>query len=394
MNTDTDTEAASTALVKVEEITPAIAAQRASQRKYRLQGDIVNQATKDHDDRTRTALRWLHMHAQEEDISLGELAIRLKKENRTAYSQDSVYQALTGRRLGGMEKLVESIESYREYAEREAGTTQSGFIRTRFYDRFEQCAQKALRRHRPYFIFGPEQIGKTENAVQYSHEHNSGETIYTRMPAGGALTYFLAETQKSCGIIGQFRTGDLRRKIRDAFDPRMLWIIDEMHQCVPPLSGHSGMHTLEFIREVIDHAKCGAVLIGTDVWRKAVTDKNSQPFLRQMRKRGIGELDLPPSLVMGQLDEFAKGFKLKPAPDHVIKVTVTSDSGEKLELKENPRRLQTQVVEAEGLGRWIAILQDASDMANDAGTAFQWGHVIKAHAALKAMSIWVLTDGH
>ena len=52
----------------------------------------------------------------------------------------------------------------------------------------------------------------------------------------------------------------------------------------------------------------------------------------------------------------------------------------------NPHKLQEEQIEAIGLGRWITILQEASDLARESKRPITWGAVIRAWHDFEALS--------
>jgi DNA transposition AAA+ family ATPase len=238
----------------------------------------------------------------------------------------------------------------------------------------------ALRRRKLRCIFGPSQIGKTTAAEEYARLHNHGETKFLRMPTRGSLGDFLEECAIRLSLGVQSKTRDLRRRVIDCFDERMLLIVDECHECLRSHYSDRSLATLDFIREIYDRRKCGVVLIGTDIFRLGL---RSHKILRQLWLRGYRPLQLPPTPSAANLAEFAAHFGLAPAEDRnlSIEVAFTDDDGrERTErIQGNPIKLQTSVIEAYGLGRWLSILEDAAELAQDKGARITWGRVLAAH---------------
>jgi len=357
-------------------------------RKYRIAGDLVNRSTADLPDDQRSALRWLHLHARENDFSLEDLALRLKKADRSSYSKDSVYQALTGRREAGLGQLCASITAYRDYFERESKAVKSGFIETTLTQAIHRICRRALIRHRIAFIFGESQVGKTTALEEYARANNHGETVFARMPTGGSMSNFLEELAIALGISAQQKEKELRRRIISAFDARMLLIIDECHQCFRSQYSNRSILSLEFAREIHDKRKCGLVLCGTNIFRDEIKRGRNAGILRQLWLRMLAPLQLPDMPTAGQLAVFAAAYHLPPAPQRNLKVRtqeLIGDDMQDVERTTNPFELQMQTVKSDGLGRWIAILQEASDLAAEKNQRITWGHVIAAHAVFKAM---------
>lgn len=356
-------------------------------KKYRIAGDTVFRATAEMPNEQRNALRWLDSHARENNMGRDDLGKLLKKPDHTHYSFDSIYQALTGRRDGGLDQICQSIEEYRKFYERESSLTKSGFIETAVTDAVFRICRKALTRHRICFIFGESQVGKTTALMEYKARNNHGETIYVSMPTGGGITYFTEELAIQLGISPQTKERDLRRRIIGMFDERMLLIVDECHQCFRNSRSERSMFALEFIREIHEKRKCGVVLSGTNVFRDEIQTGKSAGMLRQLWLRGLSPLQLPDRPTLDQLERFAEAYRLDPprAPTTDWPISFRSATGDLQKHTDCPMRIQTEVIDVSGLGRWIAILQEASDMATEKRVKLSWAHVIAAYALFKAL---------
>jgi DNA transposition AAA+ family ATPase len=218
------------------------------------------------------------------------------------------------------------------------------------------------------FIWSDSQVGKTFALLKYAADHNHGETIYVRVPEGGGLNYFLEELAVALRMSPQQKMGELRRRIIDAFDDRMLLIVDEIHNCYTTGDGKAHVRVGEFIREIHDRTRCGVIICGTYVGQKAIFTGKQSELTKQLRRRALGQgLKLSSLSTAKDLALIAAEYELEPA------------AGEAL-------RIQTEINQNDGLGVWMTHLQAASRMAAKKKQTLSWEHVIKAEAALKALS--------
>lgn len=389
MVTDTETDAA-TAPKEKEKAAPydgATPRGHVAGPRFTISAEKIMRSTADMPERERNALRWAHSICVAKNISHAELAAKLKQPTGEAYSKDSLYHAFTGgREVGQLENIIAAIESFRRIEEERAVQVDSGYIHDSYGKRIWRICRRALLRQRIGFIFGETQIGKTESIEAYLKvpEHNHGQTKYFRFPAGGAYGDTLREMALMLGIPTGNDAVDLRRKIIDSFDGHMLLIADEVMESQSMASGSVKryLRTLNFLREIHDRKKCGLVLIGTNVFRDAITHCKEARNLRQIIFRGLPPEQLPATKSKNDLKLFAKAFGLGPAPDEdmAVRITVINEDGEeKTEtVTKNPLTLQTEVNAAFGFGRWKLILQEASDLAREGRRTITWGAVIKA----------------
>lgn len=364
--------------------------------RYRIPGDVVAKAVRDLPDDQRAAIRWFDGYARARNLGPDELAALLKKDDdgKESYSYSSIYAVMTGRRQEqgfSVAPVVAAIVRLRKQVEGQSRVTESGFVETRLSKAITARCQRALKRQKILFIFGDSQIGKTESLVHYQRTHNHGETIYVSAPIPASLMNFLEQLALSLGIPSQQRQADLRRRIIDSFDSKMLLIVDEAHEFLN--SGKSGIAALAFLRELYNRAKCGIVIAMTNEGRKELLTGSYAVRLKQLWNRRIAPLQLPKSVPVDDLALFAAAHGLDPAPNK--KVTVRTpyidDFGQEKErdYTANPFDLQSKVTAEEGLGVWLTILQDAQDMAAEQSRSVSWQAVLKAYCLSQAdAEVW------
>jgi DNA transposition AAA+ family ATPase len=335
--------------------------------RYRIAGDVVNKATADADDETRSALRWLHSYGAERNLSLDDLASVLKREDGKPYSKDSVYQALTGRRAesgASLAPFVSAVQRLRKIEEARAGANRAPFIETTLTRRIWKICETALNFQRIAFIYGSSQIGKTTALEEYQRTHNHGETIYVRMPARGSLGEFTRWIAKSLRISQGLKEWQIKERIFAAIDDRMLLIVDQCHECFRSSSyGDRSIASLLFIMEIFDRCRCGIVLVGTTDFERGVTDSRFSSTLKQLTRRGLPKpLRLPDKPSAENLAEFAAAYGLPPATDKALD-------------------LQTNIIRDHDLGVWLTTVQAGQKIASKRKATMTWDHVIAAHAA-------------
>lgn len=330
-------------------------------RKFRIPGDVVNRATADLQDDHRSAIRWLHAHASENDLALPELAKLIR------YDASTLYRVFYGKYEGRLDNVVQEISDFRRLHEERAKSKKLSFIETGLARKIWRICDAALEYQRVAFIFGDTQIGKTSALERYRDDHNHGSTILVRMPTGGAMTNFLEEMAIALRISPQSKEKELRRRILSAFDSRMLLIVDEAHQCVFGQGAAARpVRTIDFVRELFDKSGCGLVICATNVFRDEMETGRFAGLLKQTKRRRLAALQLPNIPLPSDLNTFAAAYGLEPAKDEAIK-------------------LQTEMLRDEGLGMWLTLLRMGAKIASKANKRMVWGHVIAAHAGLRKL---------
>lgn len=353
--------------------------------RFTIAGDVVARTAAKLPERERAAVKWLHGYCTTKNLSHRDVAPLLKQPNGEGYSHDSLYHMFVGNRdVGQLANLVAAIERFRRIEEDRAGLVRSGFVEDSVTRRIWTYCRKALLRNRVGFIFGESQTGKTVALEEYTKAHNHGETKMFRFPAGGSYVETLREVALMLDIPISNTAIDLRRRIIDCFDSRMLLIADEIMESQPRVDGSikKYLRTLNFLREIHDRKKCGLVLCGTNVFRDSLKHCAEARNLRQLTLRGLPPLLIPSVRNAKDLAHYAAAYGLGAAPDADTQVrinVVDNDGNEKTAtVTQNPLALQTEIIKAYGLGRWIAILQEAADIAKERRRPITWGAVITA----------------
>ncbi|MEI6654771.1 MAG: AAA family ATPase [Verrucomicrobiota bacterium] len=354
---------------------------------FNIPGDKVKLACQDLPPEQAHVIWWFYQWCRKHDFSRASLGTVLKKIGGGFYSPDSIVQLLTGgraRRGENIEPLLDAIETLRKIEEERSGQAHSGFIPTRLAKEIFKRCKKALLRQRLMFIFGDSQIGKTAALQQFQKDTSAGQVVYVETPTGGGVGAFIFQLAKQFSIPTKMGCrASLRERVIESFDSRMLLIVDEAHRCLHPRNT-SGLEVYSFLRELWNRRQCGIVLAFTNEGRDAFLHGPHASILAQLWRRRITPLQLPNVPPDDDAALFAAAYGLPEATEDpvTVRVTLTDEHG-KSQTKQHtdsPLRLQREVLKMEGLGVWIGILQDASDMASEQERKISWAAVIKAYS--------------
>ena len=327
--------------------------------RHRIPGDIVNKATAELPDNQRSALRRFHAYYSENDLSIADAAALIYLSSAT------LSLCFRGKYDGKLENIVTAIERFFELEDRRARGRKLQFIPTKLTQRIWSLCDVALELQRVGFIFGASQIGKTEALEAYARAHNHGSTIYVSVPTGGYLSHFLVRLAEKLRISPGQNQAELRQRIIQAFDPRMLLIVDEAHQCIPH-NNRIGQRfqTIEFIREIFDQRKCGLVICATRVFEEVMERGALSKILLQLKRRRLCAPNIPDRPTREDLVTFAAAAGLPPSTGKA-------------------RELEESMVAEEALGMWLTLLRMAAKVAAQRKQKLEWAHVLTAHAGLQ-----------
>jgi DNA transposition AAA+ family ATPase len=357
-------------------------------RNFRIPADRIKSTLEGLPEDERAVAFWFAQYCRSQDFTRTELGRVLRKPgSNDYYSADSITALFTGgriRRNENVQPILEAIATLKKIEDARAEQTTSGFIETRLFRIIEGRCLKALARQKILFIWGESQIGKTESLKEVQRRHNHGQTIYMEVPTGGSLGNFLKALARVLGVPEVLDRAQLTERIINCFDGNMLLICDEMHRCTAARYSAAGLAVFSFLRELWNRKKCGMVLSLTNEGRDQFLHGPHAKAFQQLWRRRITPLQLPAFPPDDDAALFAEAYGLTAATDEpiAIKVSYVDDGGrtKSREHSDSPLRLQRQVLMEEGLGVWIGILQDASDMAREQRRSMSWGAVLKAHA--------------
>ena len=311
-------------------------------------------------------LLWLDSYARAQDLSPADLATKLRRSTGEAYSKDSVYQLLTGRRTAGLEPMFESIRALKSTIEDRAGLKRFPYVETSLTKKIWSLCNASRLYQRIVRVIGKSQIGKTRALEAYAQ--NVPNTVYVRCPHGSNYSLFVHAVAKALKLNTHQVTSDLREEIFSRFDENTILILDEMHQ--PFLKRGRGAAPgliLEFVREIFDECHCGIVICATDVFEEEMLTGRFSKLLVQLDRRCLTSLILPAFPSDQDLLSIAGAWGLPPA------------EGSALDLQE-------QVITSQGLGVWITTLQSADYLAGRLQQPLSWSHVERARNGLLSLS--------
>ena len=333
----------------------------AMHRKFNIPGDTVFKSTADLPDNQRNAIRGMHALATENDWSISEQAKLLD------LSEAAISLVYRGKYEAKLDNIVKKFDDYLRLESRRRDSRRLPFIETNLSQRIFKVCDTAREFQKVGFIFGDMQIGKSAALKEYQRQNNHGSTIYIELPTGGCLMNFICKLAETLKIGSTTRMVDLRRRILESFDDRMLLVVDEAHRAIPGEGvSRRALDTIDFIREIFNERECGVVLCATNVFRDAMEEGAVKLILKQMRRRRLCSMQLPNKPTRDDLITFAKAYDL-PA-----------SSGQ-------AREIEDRMIDEEGLGMWLTLLRMASKCAAERKQKMEWNHVILADAGLKAL---------
>jgi DNA transposition AAA+ family ATPase len=241
------------------------------------------------------------------------------------------------------------------------------FVNTSVWDRIDWLCKKVAKRKKIGFIYGESHIGKTECLLNYQRHNNHGMTAYFELPPSGGVQFMTRRLAKSLYVGGNQSFDKTLEGIVAAVDSDMLIIGDQVHRIFYSYQHSSVMRCLDTLMYIHDQTHCPMVLCGTNVWRDELREGKLKQYLKQLRRRGLYEIQLPAAAPFDDLVLIAKEYGLD-APE-----------GEAL-------NLASAIARNDGLAMYFTRLQDAQEMAEKKSTSLTWDHFAKAVTIAEKMA--------
>lgn len=327
-----------------------------------IAGDTVTLNTADYPEEQRNLIRWAYAFAKENDWSWDELASNLKVSTTTFYRiwHGDYKNPATGQAVD-VSGICEKIERFKRLAEERAYTRRMPFVETSVFRRVEKLCKEALIMQTIACIYGESQIGKTESLKEVKRRNNHGQTKYVLMPASAGVQSMMKAIAEACNISVNTSFEALRGRVANHLDDSMLLIIDEVHECFVSYQKTSMVKCLSVLRQLQETTQCGLVLCGTNVFRTEMEKGEFSQSLKQLRKRGIWELQLESTPTQADLALIAQHYKLGQPTDEAAE-------------------LVKWIAKEMGLGKYTKFMARAAQLAAKKEERFTWDHFVKTVA--------------
>jgi DNA transposition AAA+ family ATPase len=364
----TQQEAERLALVPADETEKALAQISTAPDCINISGDTVARSTQHLPEDQRALVRWSFDYAREKGWSWAETSHQFNCSRTTLYrvwADKYRYDAKhprAGERVP-LDSLCADLVKVRRKMEELDAIGRLPFVETSAWHKINKVCETAMDSNSVAMIYGESQIGKTECLNEFRRRNNHGTTKLVRMPASAGVQLVMREFARACRISPESNFDKLRDRVFRAVDHTNLVLVDEVHQAFVSYQRTATLKVMEVMRELHDRTGCALVLCGTRVWRDQLETGPYAQFLKQLRRRGALELQLPDSAPVADLVLIARHYGL-PAP--------TGDASELV-----------NAINAEfGLGRFIKFLGIGARHALKRKEKYQWDHFMRAYDIL------------
>jgi DNA transposition AAA+ family ATPase len=351
-----------------------------------ISGDTVTTKTAHLDDEERSLVRWAYDYARDNDWGWNLAAKELGVSSTTLYriwvdkyrhqmvQKDSAGNKVPHPKAGeriSLSSICETLADRKRLFDERATLRKVPFVETSVFKTIDKICEEALLSQTVAMIYGESQIGKTESLEEHRRRNNHGQTIYVRLPASAGVQLVMKEVAKACRVSPDSSFEHLRDRVHKAIDGTKLLIIDELHEVFECYQKKSIVRVLEVIREIFDRTKCGLVLCGTRVFRENLETGHYAQFLKQLRRRGVLEAQLPDVAPVPDLNAFAAAYGLPP-----LKVVYKE---KKLVGQDAAADLVLAIAKEYGLGRYIKTLARGARRATKKTQRYTWDHFLQAY---------------
>lgn len=335
-------------------------------------GNTVTRCTEHLPERDRAAVRWLHHYARGQQWSWDELAKAVGFSTTVIYRiWTDKYRYPAGSNKAGdripIDKQVTAILRLKRISDERDAVHSSGFVENSVWKRIDWLCNRAFIRQKIGFIYGESQIGKTTGLIEHARRNNHGQTSYVEIPPGAGLQLMMRHIARALFVNSSTCYEKLIDDVAAALDPSKLLLIDQVHRIFVTYNKRSIMKCLDALMYLHDVSKCGMVLCGTHIFRDQLRFGEFAQFLKQLRRRGLYELQLPAVPIRDDLDLMAEQFGLEPADGDAEPIVL-------------------QIARDWGFGQYVTRLTDAAELASKKKEKLNWGHFVRASQIVDNMA--------
>ncbi len=364
-------------------------------------GNTVTQSTEHLPEKQKLLVRWLHTHARNNNWSWPDLLKAVGYSSTTWYriwTDKFRYPKLetgpngvkipskhSGERMP-IDEQCAAIQRCRKLAEQRESIRRASFVETSIWTRVTWACQRAFVRQKVAFIYGESQIGKSTCGIEHTRRNNHGQTYYVEMPPAAGVQLMTREIAKALHVSTGTCYEKLIQDVIDALDDSKLLIVDEVHRIFTTYQKTSVMRCMDVLRYIHDKTHCGLVLIGTNVMRDQLKHGEFFQYLKQLRRRGLIEVQLPAVPPNADLDLMARHFGLEPTGHGVFEWDTKNAAGQRVKVKYSSVDVMRDIAKEDGFGKYIIRLQDAVELARNKGQTLTWEHFCRAHHLIAAMA--------
>ena len=302
---------------------------------------------------------------------------------RLECSSQLIYQLMTGKYRNPDKSpkrpSAEFLKRLRDFLSLEAkryAATGVDFIETPTAKRVFTACRLASESHTPVILSGPSQIGKTWSLRHFQSNNNHGRTIMIELEAACGLGGMIRTCALATGISERSNSAQLIERLKKAWSPDTLVILDEMHLLKHTYRLNSFFACIEVLRRLLDYCQCGAVLSWTNLNEMKAA---SQGELVQIWRRGVHKIALPTMPTKGDLAAILSHHGLE-FPDRKLEVTVGS-------VVDSPYEILRQQAKHNGLKAITERIRYAHILANKKDGKIAWSHFVDAHLRIEKQAL-------
>lgn len=297
------------------------------------------------------------------------------------------------------EDFIRKARNFLDIEAKRYAAAGSDFVLTPTADKINTACNLARESKSPVILWGPSQIGKTWGLRNYQSNNNHGRTTMVEIEAACGLGGLVRTCAKASGISDKSNTPDLIERLKNAWSPDTLVILDEMHLLQHTYRKGSFFSSIEVLRRIHDYSGFGLVMS----WTLLDSLKaSSQTELVQIWRRGVHKVALPTMPTKMDLAVILKhyGFEGEEMtirdkdnnvrfsgvfPSRELKVTLPVKDGD--DIVEYPYEILRQVAKTSGLKAITERIRYARHLAGKKKGQVSWHDFVKAHLMIEKQSI-------
>ena len=170
------------------------------------------------------------------------------------------------------------------------------------------------------FLYGESHLGKSWSATAYRDAHNHGQTVYVDLQDCNGVQDVWRAFARALHLSADCPAYKLIPRIYKALKPdgvakpNRFIIVDEFHSITYSYLKGSSVRIINVLKAIHDNTGVPMLIIGTPTAREEITQGRERQYLKQIRRRGVLELNLPQAIPVRDMRAWA-GILLTRLPE-------------------------------------------------------------------------------
>ena len=283
---------------------------------WNIPGDVVAAGIEKCPKEFRDELRFAYEYAHNQGWSMREAAERFQVDIST-FSRllNGKYLNVGKTPLPPPNSMLSVVREIRAELE-EAKFTRETLVRDHTTESIWLLCDKTRDQRTISFLYGESHLGKTTPSLAYKDAHNHGLSLYVDLQDCNGVQDVWRAFARALHLSADCPAYKLIPRIYKALKPdgiakpNRFIIVDEFHSITYAYLKGSSVRIINVLKAIHDKTGVPMLVIGTPTARDEIVAGKERQYLKQIRRRGVLELILPPAIPVRDIRAWAEFYRL------------------------------------------------------------------------------------